>query len=230
MLARIGDFIDKIDTKTFKVDGTAYANLDSALSTQIRGEADGNVRTVLQQLRDALRTGMDASISGQDAQAWAEARRQYANLALITRAMNQPSAATSAGNIPPAALSTALASGPQRNFAMGRGDLNDMTRVGRAFIQDAIPNSGTPERLAIQNMLTGGFAGGGAMLGGADPMTALGAGMATLAIPKAVQSVYYSPIAQRYLANQVAERYLPRVSPEALRAFTATQVRGLLDR
>lgn len=230
VLARIGDFIDKIDTKTFKVDGTAYAKLDSALSTQIRGEADGNVRTVLQQLRDALRTGMDASISGQDAQAWAEARRQYANLALITRAMNQPSSATSAGNIPPAALSTTLASGPQRNFAMGRGDLNDMTRVGRAFIQDAIPNSGTPERLAIQNMLTGGFAGGGAMLGGADPMTALGAGMATLAIPKAVQSVYYSPIAQRYLANQVAERYLPRVSPEALRAITATQVRGLLDR
>ncbi len=226
VLARIADFIDKIDTKTFRVDGTAYARLDSALSTQIRGEADGNVRNVLQNLRDALRTGMDASISGDDAAAWADARRQYANLSLITRAMNQPSAATSAGNIPPAALSTALASGPQRNFAMGRGDMNDLTRVGRAFVQDAIPNSGTPERMAIQGLLTGGATAG--ITG--DLATGASAAALALAAPRAAQMAYYSPLMRAYLTNQMADNVLPRVSPEALRAIGANQTRGLLER
>lgn len=225
VLARISDFIDKIDTTTFKVDGKAYAKLDSALSTQIRGETDGNVRNVLQQLRDALRTGMDASISGQDAQAWAEARRQYANLSLITRAMNAPNVNTAAGNIPPAALSQALASGPQRNYAMGRGDLNDLSRVGRAFIQDAIPNSGTPERLAIQGLLTGGLTSGGSVF---SPEMMAGAA-AGLALPRAAQAVYYSPMMRNYLTNQLAERTLPRMAPGALSSIGVAQTRGLLD-
>lgn len=226
VMNRIGDFIDKIDTRTFRVEGTAYAKLDSALSAQIRGEADGNVRNVLQNLRDALRTGMDASISGDDAAAWADARRQYANLTMITRAMNQASAATSAGNIPPAALSTALASGPQRNYAMGRGEMNDLTRVGRAFIQDAIPNSGTPERMAIQGLLTGGATAG--ITG--DLATGASAAALALAGPRAAQAAYYSPLMRAYLTNQMADNVLPRVSPEALRAIGATQVRGLLER
>lgn len=225
VLARIADFIDKIDTKTFKVEGTAYAKLDSVLSAQIRGESDGNVRNVLQQLRDALRAGMDASVTGQDAAAWADARRQYANLSLITRAMNAPNANTAAGNIPPAALSQAVATGPQRNFAMGRGDLNDLSRVGRAFIQDAIPNSGTPERLAIQGLLTGGLTSGGNVL---SPEMLAGAA-AGLALPRAAQMAYYSPVGRAYLTNQLADRILPRMSPNALRAIGVGQARGLLD-
>lgn len=225
VLARVQDFIEKIDTQTFKVEGTAYAKLDSALSSQIRGETDGNVRNALQGLRDAIRQGMDASISGDDAAAWADARRQYANLSLITRAMNAPNANTAAGNIPPAALSQAVAAGPQRNYAMGRGDLNDLSRVGRAFIQDAIPNSGTPERLAIQGLLTGGLTSGGNVL---SPEMLAGAA-AGLALPRAAQMAYYSPLGRAYLTNQLAERILPRMSPDALRAIGANQARGLLD-
>ena len=230
VLNRIGDFIDKIDTKTFKVEGEAYAKLDSALATQIRGETDGNVRNVLQNLRDALRQGMDASISGQDAQAWQEARRQYANLSMITRAMNAPNINTAAGNIPPAALSQAMASGPARNYAMGRGDLNDLTRVGRAFIQDAIPNSGTPERLAIQGLLTGGATMGAT----GDLASSLGAAGLALAAPRAAQSLYNAPIVSRYMSGQYPwqaflQQRIPQISPEALRAIAAGQTRGLLD-
>lgn len=229
VLSRVADLLDKVDGKTFQVEGAAYAKLDSALGAQIRGEADGNVRNTLQSLRDALRAGMDASISGDDAAAWQRARRDYANLMMITRAMNAPNVNTAAGNIPPAALSTAVAAGPQRNFAMGRGDLNDLSRVGRAFIQDTVPNSGTPERLAIQNMLTGGALGGGALYGGASPLSALGLTAAALAGPRVAQAAYYSPLMQNYLTNQLAERALPRVTGGALRAVAAGQARGLLD-
>jgi hypothetical protein len=225
VLARISDFIEKIDTKTMQVDGKAYAKLDSALSAQIRGEMDGNVRNVLQQLRDTLRTGMDASITGADAQAWREARRQYANLMVIRDAMNSGSINTTAGNLPPTALSSVLARGPQKNFAMGRGDLNDLARVGRAFVQDSVPDSGTAQRLMYQGLLTGAPA---ALLTG-NTTTGMAAGIAGLAVPRAVQELYYSPAGRAYLTNQLADRVLPRVSPQALRAISATQARGLLD-
>lgn len=228
VLNRIADFIDKIDTTTYRVPGEAYAKLDSALSAQIRGTMDGNVRHTLQGLRDALRAGMDASISGADAAAWQEARRQYANLSIVTRAMNLPNAQTAAGNIPPAALSNAIATGPQRNYAMGRGDLNDLARVGRAFIQDAIPNSGTPERLAIQNLMTGGLAGVGGATGGLEG-AALGIA-AGLAGPRVAQSIYYAPLMQRYLTNQLAAGLLPGVGSRTLPSVAAGQFRPLMER
>lgn len=230
VLNRVADFIDKIDTRNFKVEGSAYAKLDSALSAQIRNEADGNVRQVLGDLRDALRQGMDASISGADADAWNLARRQYANLMLTTRAMNQPSAATAGGNIPPAALSTAVASGPQRNYAMGRGDLNDLARVGRAFIQDAIPNSGTPERLAIQNLLTGGGLAGATMFGGGNAGQAMAAAAAGLAGPRLAQMAYYSPLMQRYMTNQLGAGLMPGVGARTIPAIAAGQMMPMTER
>lgn len=226
VLNRVADFIDKIDTRNFRVNGEAYAKLDSALSTQIRAESDGNVRNVLQNLRDALRQGMDASISGADADAWQLARRQYANLSLIARAMNSPNASTAAGNIPPASLSQALASGPQRNYAFGRGDMNDLTRVGRAFIQDAVPNSGTPERMFIQGLLSGAPAG--AVTG--DLGSAVSAAALGLAAPRVAQAAYYSPLMQQYLTNQLATRALPQITPGLMTSIGAGQARQMIER
>jgi hypothetical protein len=227
---RIADFIDKIDTQNFTVSGQAYARLDSAISRQIREASDGGVRGALQTLRDALREGMDASISGADAEAWQAARRQYANLAMITRAMNSPNAATAAGNVPPAALSQALASGPQRNFAMGRGEMNDLTRVGRAFIQDAVPNSGTPERNYMINLLTGGAVGGGALAAGGSPGAAALTTAATLAGPRVAQEMYLAPAVQAYLRNQLADQLINPVQAGTLQGISAAQAKALLDR
>lgn len=228
LMARVEDFLDKIDTKTFTVDGKAYQQLDSALSKQIRRTMDGNIRESLSNLRDTLRTAMDASIGGDDAAMWQEARSQYANGKLIQKAMNQPSAMTAAGNVPPAGLSSALAQGSASNFAMGRGVLNDVTRVGRAFIQDAVPNSGTPERMLMMNLLTGGMAGGGALAGGVEGAVLGTAG--ALAGPRAAQAAYMSPLMQHYLTNQVADRIIPRPNASLLGAITAGQARGLLGR
>jgi hypothetical protein len=144
--------------------------------------------------------------------------------------MNSPSASTAAGNIPPAALSQALASGPQRNFAMGRGDLNDLTRVGRAFVQDAVPNSGTPERAYLINMLTGGGAAGGALAAGGDLGTAALSAGAMLAGPRVAQEAYLSAPVQAYLRNQIANRLISPVQGNTMKAISAAQAKAALDR
>lgn len=233
MLARIEDFIDKIQITgrgSASVEGAAYAKLDSALATQIRGTNDGNARTALSNLRDALRKAMDNSISPDDAAAWQDARTQYANYKTVQRAMNSPNASTAAGNIPPAALSQALASGPQRNFAMGRGDLNDLTRVGRAFVQDAVPNSGSPERAYLINMLTGGAGAGGALAAGGDLGTAALSAGAMLAGPRVAQEAYLSAPVQAYLRNQLADKLISPVQGDTVKAITAAQAKAAMDR
>ena len=226
LLARVEDFIDKIDTKTFTVDGKAYQALDSALSKQIRGTMDGNIRESLKNLRDTLRTAMDASISGDDAQLWQTARSQYANGKLIQQAMNAQNLDTVAGNIPPAALSQAVARGPQNNFAMGHGALNDLSRVGRAFVQEAIPNSGTAQRLGMQALLSGSTYSGGNFM---SPDMLFGAAGGLL-LPKAAQMAYNTPVMQNYLTNQLADKIIPRPTGGLVGAIAAGQARGLLDR
>lgn len=228
VMNRIEDFINKIQVgpnNGATVEGQAFAKLDSALSAHIRSVSDGNARDALRGLRDTLRKAMDASISPDDAAAWSEARRQYANYKTIESAMNQPSAATAAGNIPPAALSQALARGPQRSYAMGYGDLNDLSRVGRAFVQDAVPNSGTPERAYMINLLTGGVGGFGA--GGAEG-AALGAA-AALAGPRVAQEAYMSPLVRAYLTNQLANQFVPQMSRGAVTGIGAAQSRPLIE-
>ena len=190
VLKRVDDFINKIDTQNFTVDGKAFAALDSAIGKQIRNTSDGNARSALGKLQDAIRNAMDASMTGDDAALWAEARRHYANGKIIQQAMNTGSASTAAGNIPPASLSSALAQGPSRNFAMGRGDLNDLSRIGRAFIQDPVGNSGSAERIMMQSLLSGGGAGLGAA-GGGMPGVAAGL-LASAAGPRVAQGAYYS--------------------------------------
>lgn len=226
---RVEDLIDKVSVQSgsYKVDGKAFGALDSEISKELRTTTGGKEVEYLRKLQDALRDAYQSTLPQNEAEALALARRQYANGMLILRAMNSPNANTAAGNIPPAALSQAVAAGPRQNYARGRGDLNDLARVGRAFIQDAIPNSGTPERTAIQNILTGSMIGGGGLAGGVEGAS-LGL-LAGLGGPRMAQSVYYSPIGRGYLTNQLAERFLPRMSPDALRAIGAGQVRGLLD-
>lgn len=232
VMNRIEDFINKIrigPNNTATVEGEAFANLDSALSRHIRGVSDGNARDALRSLRDTLRRAMDASISADDAAAWSEARRQYANYKTIEAAMNQPGAATAAGNIPPTSLSQALARGPQHNYAMGYGDLNDLSRVGRAFVQDVVPNSGSPERAHIINLLTGGVGGlGASAAGGGMEAAALGTA-AALAGPRVAQEVYMSPIMRAYLTNQIANDILPTMTRGSVTGIGAAQTRSMLE-
>jgi len=232
VLNRIEDFTSKVQSDGqggFRVEGPAFASLDSELSKHIRTTSDGQVRDTLLQLRQALRAGMAGSITGEDAEALDTARRQYANGKVIQAAMNTPSAVTAGGNIPAGRLSTVLASGSGNNYAAGRGDLNDLGRIGRAFIQDPVPQSGTPMRTAMKTLLTGGMMGGGAYFGGGDPLHSIALGAGAVGLPPIIQSLATSPVGRAYLTNQAAGAIGPQTTRGTMAGVaTSTALPGLL--
>ncbi len=200
VLARLEDVTSKISNG--RMSGGAYRELDSAIGRHMRGTSNGDLRGYLGHLREVLRDGMDQSISSADRTAWREARQQYANLMSVSRAMDAPSAMTSAGNISPAALGNASRSGlSSGSYARGRGDLNDLARIGQTFLKTATPDSGTAQRTAMTGVLGSLGAGVGAMAGG-SPGAMIGA-LGGLAAPRALQMAYNSGPMQRYLTNQL---------------------------
>lgn len=160
-----------------------------------------------------VRKALDGAFNDQilttgGADAWKGANRQYANLKTIMQAAGGPGAPAAVNQIAPTQLATALRNSMgKEGVALGRGDLNELTRIGTTFVRDQIPNSGTAQRQLAQSLLT---AGGGSAVGagaagatGQDPIKGAaygaGAGAAALAIPKLVQTLMNSPAGQAYL-------------------------------
>lgn len=186
------------------VPGASYRMLDSELGRSIRNTSDGDRRAALTQLRQELRTAMDASISRQDAAAWARARREYANLMVIAQAAGRAGAGAAEGTMSPVALRQALDRSTGGGYVYGRGDLNELARVGQGLLRPP-PDSGTAGRSYANALLTGGLASGGAgagALAGGPLGAAVGAG-ASLAMPRLVQMLMNSDAGQRYLRNQL---------------------------
>lgn len=221
---RIEDILSKV-TEDGTIPGKAYREIDSAIGRTLRSTTNGDLRNYLGEVRDALRTAMDNSIAPTDQQAWQQARRQYANLMTIARAMNAGTGETVAGNVSPAQLMAAVRNQGNNATAFGRGDLQDMARIGQAFVRDPIANSGTPERTIMAGLLT---AGGGGFAAGLDPMTMAAAGGAALS-PRVIQMIYNTPLMQRYLTNELMQRG-GTVAPVALNqaAIAAPQAVGRL--
>lgn len=221
---RIEDILSKVNDEGV-IPGKAYREIDSAIGRTLRSTTNGDLRNYLGEVRDALRTAMDNSIAPNDQNAWKQARRQYANLMTIARAMNAGTGETVAGNVAPAQLMAAVRNQGNNATAFGRGDLQDMARIGQAFVRDPVQNSGTAERLAMTGLLT---AGGGGFAAGMDPMTMAMAGGAALS-PRIIQMIYNTPLMQRYLTNEVIQRG-PQMAPVALNqaALAAPETVGRL--
>jgi hypothetical protein len=185
----------------FIMPGPAYQTLQSQLGQQIRGTMDGNVRQVLGNVRDQLRQAMDASISPQDQQAWRDVNQQYAAYAGIRKAMNRPSTGTAAdGDIPMAGLAAATNNGPTSAYAMGRGPLNDLARLGQ-ILKPQTPDSGTAQRLQV-GMLLGGIPSAIGAAATGHPAIAAGTA-ASMAGPYLASKAYNSRLGQAYLTNQL---------------------------
>lgn len=213
--------------------GHAYREMDSALGRQMRTTSNGDLRSALGEVRDTLRSAMDRNISPEDSASWHEVRREYANLMNVARTMDRPSAQSAAGNISPAGLGQSLRQGlgGGQGYAFGRGDMNDLARVGQAFLKPQIPNSGTTERAIMARILTGApiSTGAGAAAMGADPGIALGAGAigtAALALPRAAQAAYYSRLGQGYMGNQLAAGVAPEMDRALIAALLAERLRA----
>lgn len=168
-----------------------YQRIRSDITTRARQTKNTALQDALIGLRDTLddaaaRTRPDL------APEWQEIRRQYANLSTIDKAMRGAGGAEAAkGDIPLAGFRNAVRGNDPQGFARGRGDLNELAQIA-GFLQNRVPNSGTPERLAMTGLLAGGAA--------FEPTTAALA----LGIPAAAQAAYSSAPVRQMLSTRPA--------------------------
>ncbi|MTJ81728.1 MAG: hypothetical protein F8N37_12020 [Telmatospirillum sp.] len=207
----IARYIDGILDQGDQMDGPLYQATRSALSRRAASSNNPELANNLRDIRGALDDAAARSISPEDADAWNTARQQYGNLKTVMAAMNGPHA--DSGNIPPTQLRQAVARSVGTDaYATGGGDLNDLARVGSAFLRDKSTVNGNVERTTIAHLLTGGLAAGG--MEGGGPIAAALAASAGLALPKLLQLAYYSKPGQAFLTNQLTSD-LTRSSPLA---------------
>lgn len=190
--------------------GTNYQGWREPLRAMNDGSAQGRYYG---QIRAALDDAFRAQLPGQEGQRFRELSQQYGNVKTIADAMGGAGAGTKIGNISPAQLESSLTKNVGREGkALGRGGpLNDLVGVGRQFISESVPNSGTAQRQMIQSLLTTsggtGLGAGVAAASGNDPLQGamLGAGAtgAGLMVPRVVQSILGSEAARRYFTQGI---------------------------
>lgn len=179
---RVDDLLARVDGNG-QIPGNAYRQFDSAIGRQMRTTSNGDLRHALGQIRDAVRDAMDNSISAVDQAAWRQARSEYGNLMTVA-----PLAARDAGGDVSgrALLAAALRRGSNTAFT-GGGELGELGRIGRTFIAEQTPNSGTAQRMFMQRFLE-------------NPLNASWQqGVGGISLP--VQAAMNSPAGIRYLSQ-----------------------------
>lgn len=206
----VDSYVEDLAQFTDGMPGAAYQQARSDLTRQAKAtvNSDPTLSMTLRGIRDALDDAAERSLPKEVRQAWQDVRRQYGNLKTIEKAMSTTTAEAAGGNISPTQLSQAVKQGG--NFARGGGDLNDLSRVGAAFLRDNVPNSGTAERSLMANLLTGGIAGGVGV--GIDPLL----GVSTLLAPRAAQMAYNTGPVQQWLTQGAKQAGPGTLSPVAL--------------
>lgn len=214
------------------IPGAAYRLMDSQLGRSIRSTTNGDLRSALGELRERLRGAMDQSISPADAATWQQARREYANLMVAADAAKGAGAATAEGHISPLALRTALDRSTGGGYVWGRGDLNELARVGQSALRQP-PDSGTAGRGMATNLVTGSLPAAGAVGGyaAAGPLGAAAGAAAPFVVPRAVQSFMDSRAGRAWLMSQAgANLHGPLVDALAGSSGSATSSAATSDR
>lgn len=219
-----------------QIPGDAFQNIVSGIKARARSAANNpDLQHALNRLADAVDENMIRSMGPDVATAWRDARHDYRNLLMIDKAMaGGTQADRAAGNIPYGSLQQSTKSADKSGFARGRGDVNEMSQIGDFLGASKVPTSGTSERANMINLLSGGpifgLGAGSASLAGADPLLAIGSGVASVMLPRLVQSSYYHPLVAGYLKNQAATGLAP---PPGLLGAVAMgrekDIRGLLS-
>ena len=205
------------------IPGASYRMMDSALGRSMRSTSNGDLRAALGDIRDTLRIAMDNSISPEDAAAWSQLRRDYANLMVISRAAGGAGEAAATGKISPLALRGAVNQSTGGGYAFGRGDLNELARVGQSVLRPA-PDTGTAGQNMANALLTGQLAGAGAIGGtmAAGPLGGVAGAVGSMFLPRIVQALMNSDAGQTYLRNQAIQNG-PRVNAALIAALTGQQ-------
>lgn len=197
VVKRVGELLDKIDDNG-AVAGKAYQAWRSSVQKQAMGTNDKWLGT---QLRNLYRTVDQAAYKaaaevGEDT-ALGTARGQYKNMKIIEELAGK----TEDGILSPKLLREAVKKRVPDYAEGGGGDIAELARIGRKFIADQVPTSGTSERQLAQTLLTGGAVGGGTFMLTEDPGKAMAYGAGAMALPKAVQAALNSGAGQTYLSK-----------------------------
>lgn len=201
--------------------GPAYKSLFSELGRMASGGANPDKAHYAAQMREMLGDAMDASISPKDAQAWALARRQYRDLKAIEPLVAEASA--TGGNISPAKLMGRVLANKAGKSAVARGkrgDLADLAAIGRRFIKEQVPDSGTARRTAVVDALKGTGAVVGSALGAGAATTSLGTGLfvggGAVTLSRQFQKLMRNPRLVKALLRQ------PNLDPTLRKALEAS--------
>ena len=187
------------------IPGAQYQDIRSILTRKASdafSSGDSQLGQALKGIRAALDDAAERSISKKDAAAWKTARDQWKTLKAIEKATDPTT-----GTISPKKLVNELTRKNPQGMIYGKGDqtMPDLAKVGKQFIAENLPDSGTAQRSWYMNMLQNptagiggllGFAGGGAP--GAMAGAALGAGT-----PLAAQRALWSQGGRQYFSQGI---------------------------
>lgn len=201
-----------------QIPGQQYQTITSDIKRTARGQAQRpDLQEALYALANSIDNALERSAGPALRSQWADVRNRYRNLLTIAKAVSGGTAASRASaDIPYGGLTSAVRSADRTGYSRGRGDLNELSRVGD-FIASATPaNSGTARRLGVNNLLTLGGAGGGAGFLAGQTLEQVIIGMAAaLGAPKVAQTLYNTPALQAYFRNQVSPRSFRPVQTSA---------------
>lgn len=139
----------------------------------------------MKDIRNALDTSAKKGLSQADQALWDSVRSQYAHLKTLVKGNT-----IEAGNVKPHLINGALAKFNPQMYKSGQinSPLNDIGMIAQNFKQ-AVPNSGTPERTAMQNMMFG------------NPIT----GVPSMALANAYARAYLSKPGQAYMTKGMVD-------------------------
>lgn len=200
----VQSYIDDL-TSAPALPGEIYQSTRSMLQRQSDGlmRSDPVTAGALKEIRDAVDDAMGRAVQAggtpDDAAAWQAARKQWKVMRAIESSVDGVD-----GNISPKKFVNEWRRKAKDAMVYGKGSqgVADIARVGKEFIADSVPNSGTAQRQVWQNLLTGGGGAlGGLSLAGAIPPLALASAAAGAATPLVAQKLLWSPAGAHYLTQ-----------------------------
>lgn len=220
---RAGEILSKIDEKG-AIPGKAYQAWRSSVQKQAEQTGDEWLGTHLRSLYRAVDDAAykSAAEAGEDG-ALRTVRGQYRNMKTISPLV----AKSENGVISPSLLRGEVMRHTPDYATGGGGDLGDLARIGRAFIADQVPNSGTAQRQLAQSLMSGGTLGTVGWAASGDPMTGAKAAAGGLVLPKLAQTALRSGPVQNFLANgKPVDPVIQALMDRATRLGTLSIARG----
>jgi hypothetical protein len=198
------------------ISGRDYQTISSEIGRMQRASSNPELKLALGDTKNALDAAIENGLTDKnDIMQWQNARRRYANLMTIEKAVNTTTEAAAQGLVTPPNLTNAIKSQSPKSYVRGQGDFSDLARAGN-LVMKPFQDSGTALRgftRAIPGLILG-------TVGGAVHPAGLAIGAAPWLAGKALMS----PPAQAYLRNQLLTgTRMPTAAGGLLPAVLASQ-------